>query len=128
MHEDGDVNDPTQKANGTFMGLSFAVSGNFHKVTRKKMEEFIEKLKGKLMPTVSRKTHFLVLGHILEDGRGPEEGQKFKKAKAFGCVTIYGEEEFEQFCKRRLGNKEFVLGGAKEKFVGVETVENFIAD
>ena len=68
------------------------------------MEEFVEKLKGKLMPTVSRRTNFLVLGHILEDGRQPEEGQKYKKAKAFGCTTIYSEDEFEQFCKRRLRN------------------------
>ena len=29
-----DEDDPTQKANGSFMGLTFAVSGNFVNITR----------------------------------------------------------------------------------------------
>ena len=62
------------------MGLTFAVSGNFHNITRAKMEQFIEKCKGKLHFSISKKTHFLVIGHILEDGRTPEEGMKFKKS------------------------------------------------
>jgi hypothetical protein len=44
------------------------------------MEDFIEKQHGKLMPGISKKTHFLVLGHILEDGRAPEEGMKYKRS------------------------------------------------
>ena len=122
--EINDYDDPTQKVNGTFMGLTFAVSGTFIKITRQKIEQFIDKHKGKLMPTVSRKTHFLILGHILEDGRKPQEGQKYKKAKAFGETTIYSEEEFEQFCRRRLRNPEFLLGGAREKYLGVEVEED----
>lgn len=101
------------------MGLTFAVSGNFHNITRPKMEAFIEKHKGKLHMSISRKTHFLVLGHILEDGRGPEEGMKFKKSLMFG-TTIYREKEFEIFCKKRLRNTQFVLGRTKEEIVGCE--------
>lgn len=80
------------------MGLTFAVSGNFLNITRQKMEQFIEKCKGKMHFSVSRKTHFLVLGNILEDGRQAEEGYKYKTATKFG-TTIYREAEFERFCK-----------------------------
>ena len=80
------------------MGLSFAVSGNFQNITRQKLEQFIEKCKGKLLNSVSRNTHFLVLGNILEDGRQAEEGFKYKQATKFG-TTIYREKEFERFCK-----------------------------
>jgi len=77
---DDQEDDITQKVNGSFMGLTFAVSGNYKNITRLKLEEFIDKCKGKMHYSVSKKTHFLVLGHILEDGRGPEEGMKYKKA------------------------------------------------
>ena len=80
------------------MGLTFAVSGNFLNITRQKMEQFVEKHKGKLHPSVSRKTHFLVIGETLEDGRKAEEGMKYKKSIQFG-TTIYREKEFERFCK-----------------------------
>lgn len=85
--------DITQKVNGSFMGLTFAVSGNFINITRAKMEEFIEKHKGKVHMAISKKTHFLVIGETLEDGRKGEEGMKFKKATSFG-TTIYREMEF----------------------------------
>ena len=57
------------RVNGSFVGLNFAVSGNYKNITRAKLEEFIKKNRGKIMGTVSRNTHFLVIGHILEDGR-----------------------------------------------------------
>ena len=62
------------------------------------MEVFIQKNKGKLHMSVSRKTHFLVLGEMLEDGRKAEEGMKYKKAVQFG-TPIYREKEFERFCR-----------------------------
>ena len=97
------------------------------------MEQFIEKHKGKLHPSVSRKTHFLVIGETLEDGRKAEEGMKFKKSVQFG-TTIYREREFERFCKQRLRNPDFVLGRCKEKILGIdhtvggEEVEDLIKD
>ena len=99
------------------MGLTFAVSGNYKNITRQKLEEFIDKCKGKIHYSVSKKTHFLVLGHILEDGRQPEEGMKYKKAAQFG-TTIYREAEFERFCKKRLRNPDFILGRTKELILG----------
>ena len=102
------------------MGLSFAVSGNFEHITRPKMEAFITKHKGKMMGSVPRNTHFLILGHILEDGRKPEEGMKFKRSLQCG-TTIYKEKEFEAFCSKRLRNKDFKLGRTKETILGVET-------
>jgi hypothetical protein len=70
---------------------------------------------------ISKKTHFLVMGETLEDGRRGEEGMKFKKATSFG-TTIYREAEFERFCKQRLRNPDFVLGRSKEKILGVNHV------
>ena len=35
------------------------------------MEDFIKKNKGKLQNSISKNTHYLILGDILEDGRPP---------------------------------------------------------
>lgn len=35
-------------------------------------------------------------------------------------TTIYREKEFENFCKKRLRNTQFVLGRTKEEIVGCE--------
>jgi len=51
------------------MGLKIVVSGEFELVSRKKLEEIIETLGGQKMSGVSSRTHYLVVGYKLEDGR-----------------------------------------------------------
>jgi NAD-dependent DNA ligase len=101
----------SQKMDGDFKGLNIAVSGNYKNITRALLEEFITELQGKVAYAVNKKTSFLVLGHILEDGRQPEEGMKFKKAQQYE-KQVYTEEEFENFCREKLNNPKFVLKGS----------------
>lgn len=45
------------------------MSGQFRDITREKMEEFIKKNGGNLAMAVNKKTDYLIVGHILDDGR-----------------------------------------------------------
>jgi hypothetical protein len=45
------------------------------------MEDFIELYRGKLHPSINKKTDFLITGYVLEDGRKLEEGKKYLKAQ-----------------------------------------------
>ena len=54
----------------------------------------------KLVSAVNSKTDYLVVGHILDDGRQVTEGKKYKNAVKYG-KKILNEKEFEQFCRIR---------------------------
>lgn len=47
---------------------------------------------------------------------------KFKRSLQLG-TTIYREKEFEEFCQKRLRNKDFRLGRTRETILGVEVGE-----
>ena len=49
---------------------------------------------------VNRKTDYLIVGHILDDGRQPHEGKKYQMANKFG-KKVMTESEFESFCKMK---------------------------
>lgn len=49
---------------------------------------------------VQRKTNYLVVGHILDDGRAPEEGKKYQTAVKYKTL-IMNEGDFEKFCQMR---------------------------
>lgn len=50
-------------------GLKIVLSGEFESVSRKKLEELVGNLGGQVMSGVSSKTHYLIVGYKLEDGR-----------------------------------------------------------
>jgi NAD-dependent DNA ligase len=74
------------------------VSGQFRDITREKMEEFIKKNGGNMVALVNKKTDYLIVGHILDDGRQPSEGKKYQMAVKLG-KKVMTEGEFESFCK-----------------------------
>lgn len=50
-------------------GIKIVCSGEFEYVSRKKLEEIIETLGGTKNSAVSSRTHYLIVGYKLEDGR-----------------------------------------------------------
>ncbi len=105
----------TEEANrGPFGGATYVVSGQFKWITREKMEEFIKKNGGNLAMGVNKKTDFVVIGHILDDGRQPHEGKKYQIAVKLG-KKMMNEDEFEQHCKIKFQNPDFLLGRKTKK-------------
>lgn len=66
-----------------FIGKTFVITGTLQSFSREEASEFIERLGGKVTDSVSRKTHYLVLGQ--------NPGSKLEKAKSLG-VTIIDED------------------------------------
>ena len=64
-----DVDESSADSERPLSGLKIVCSGEFESVSRKKLEELIEKLGGQVMSGVSGKTHYLIVGYKLEDGR-----------------------------------------------------------
>ncbi|CAM9737625.1 unnamed protein product, partial [Discosporangium mesarthrocarpum] len=60
---------------GCLAGLCFVVSGVLDSLRREEAEDLIKEYGGKVTTSVSRKTNFLLLGSVLDDGRPPEEGR-----------------------------------------------------
>ncbi len=65
---------------GCLEGLTFVLSGVLDSLKREEVEDIIKSYGGKCTGSVSGKTSFLLLGTILDDGRLPEEGSKYKHA------------------------------------------------
>lgn len=62
-------------------------------MSREDVEEYIKERGGKISSAISGKTNFLVVGHILEDGREVTEGSKYRTAKEKN-IPILTETEF----------------------------------
>lgn len=56
------------------------VSGQFENISRNALEEFIESKGGKKTSAVSGKTNYLIIGHLMEDGRDINSGGKYRNA------------------------------------------------
>lgn len=56
---------------------------------------------------------------MLEDNRPATEGMKYKRAMQYH-KKVMNEDEFEEFCKLKLRNPEFTLGGGQ---IGDDTSE-----
>ncbi|CAB1111626.1 unnamed protein product [Ectocarpus sp. CCAP 1310/34] len=69
-------------------GKAFVVSGVLDSLGREAAEDLIKQYGGKVTGAVSSRTHFLVLGTVLDDGRPPEEGSKYKKAMVMKTTII----------------------------------------
>jgi BRCT domain type II-containing protein len=89
-------------------GKKVVVSGEFELISRKKLEELIEQLGGQKMSGVSSRTHYLIVGYKLEDGRAVTQGSKYANAKKHG-TTILTEKQFEDLLKEKSGNPDFTL-------------------
>ncbi len=113
MEVDEDGNDEDKP----LYGKKIVVSGEFESISRKKLEELIEQLGGQKMSGVSSKTHYLIVGYKLEDGRAVTQGSKYANAKKHG-TTILTEKEFEKLIQEKSGNPEFTLSIRKSLVAG----------
>lgn len=71
---------------GPLAGKTFVLTGTLRGMTREEAEVAIERLGGKVVGSVSRKTSYLVVGE--------DAGSKLEKARTLG-VTLLDEQQFE---------------------------------
>ena len=76
------------KIDKILIGKSIVVSGVFHSFTRDELKKTIERLGGKNVGSISKKTSFIIAGEKM----GPS---KLEKAEKLG-VQLISEEEFIQ--------------------------------
>ncbi|CAN0024030.1 unnamed protein product [Ascophyllum nodosum] len=69
-------------------GKAFVVSGVLDSLGREAAEDLIKQYGGKVTGSVSSRTTYLLLGSVLDDGRPPEEGSKYKKAQQLKTKVI----------------------------------------
>ena len=78
------------------------------------------------MLAVNKKTDYLIVGHILDDGRQPHEGKKYQMAVKLN-KKVMNENEFEAFCKIRFQNPDFLLGRKTKKDATAASEDHFIS-
>ncbi|SBT86436.1 replication factor C subunit 1, putative [Plasmodium malariae] len=92
-------NDTTQKFDYLpFNNLKFVLTGVFKNFSRDDLQSKIKEHGGSVMSAVSSKTHYLIHGEYLEDGRLYNEGRKYLKAfelqqKSNSIIKILNEEQ-----------------------------------
>ncbi|MFN2446074.1 MAG: NAD-dependent DNA ligase LigA [Vicinamibacterales bacterium] len=72
--------DPQPPGDQPLSGRSFVLTGTLESLSRADAERAIERLGGKVVGSISRKTHYLVVG--------AEAGSKLAKAQALGVETL----------------------------------------
>lgn len=85
-----------------FDEMKIAVSGTFQAMSREDIEEYIKERGGKISSAISGKTDFLIVGHILEDGRDVSEGSKYRAAKEKKISILTEIEFFDKYPKIEL--------------------------
>lgn len=78
-----------ENTDNRFEGKTFVLTGSLEHYSREQASEIIEKLGGKTLSSVSKKTDYVLAGE--------EAGSKLKKAQDLG-ITIISEEEFITMC------------------------------
>jgi replication factor C subunit 1 len=81
-------------------GYTFVFSGNMEQLSRDGASELVKILGARVTTAVSKKTDYLCVGDILEDGRPYTEGSKYKRAVQEGCIVVKGEEALYGLCKQ----------------------------
>lgn len=75
-------------------GLAFCCSGVLDDLDRDAATDMIKTLGGRVTSTVSSKTHYLILGSLLEDGRPAEQGKKYQRAATeSNCSIVRGTRQ-----------------------------------
>ncbi len=74
------IEEPKTEENQPFEGLSFVVTGTLPGFTREGVKEFIEKMGGKVIDSVSKTTSYLVLGE--------NPGSKYDKARELNIQIL----------------------------------------
>ena len=77
---------------GNLEGISFLFTGTLPTLKRNEAEEMVEAHGGKILPSVSSKLHYLVVG--------TDAGSKLEKAKKISSVKIIDETAFLEMLKK----------------------------
>jgi len=77
---------PLKTEGGSLEGLSFLFTGTLPTLKRNQAEEMVESHGGKILPAVSSKLHYLVVG--------ADAGSKLEKAKKISTIKIIDEAAF----------------------------------
>lgn len=86
-------NEKKQHASGgNLEGLTFLFTGTLTKLKRNDAEEMVEKNGGKILPGVSSKLSYLVVGE--------DAGSKLEKAKKIQSIRVISEDEFLQLIQQ----------------------------
>ncbi|SCN43030.1 replication factor C subunit 1, putative [Plasmodium ovale] len=81
-----------------FNNLKFVLTGVFKNFSRDELQNKIKEHGGSVMSAVSSRTHYLIHGEYLEDGRLYNEGKKYQKAfelsqQSKSIIKILNEEQ-----------------------------------
>ena len=68
--------------------MKIAISGEFELISRKKLEDLVVQLGAQHMSSVSSRTHYLLIGYKLEDGRSVTQSSKYALAKKHGTPIL----------------------------------------
>ncbi|GAW79417.1 replication factor C subunit 1 [Plasmodium gonderi] len=84
-----------------FHNLKFVLTGVFKNFSRDELQSKIKENGGSVMSAVSSRTHYLIHGEYLEDGRLYNEGKKYQKAfelqqSSKSIIKILNEEQLLQ--------------------------------
>ncbi len=82
-----------QKPGGTLAGTTFVLTGTLPTLSREEAKRFIEERGGVVTGSVSKKTHYVVVGD--------DAGSKLARARELGIPTISEEELFSLAGQRR---------------------------
>lgn len=104
-------------------GYTFVFSGNMEGLTRDGASELVKILGARVTTAVSKKTDYLVVGDILEDGRPYTEGSKYKRAVQEGCIIVRGEEALYGLCQQ-YDNKARAARGLEPASVAAAAAAN----
>ncbi|VEU33706.1 unnamed protein product [Pseudo-nitzschia multistriata] len=82
-------------------GAAFVFTGVMDGLGREDAIDLVKTLGGRVTTAVSGKTDYLVVGPLLEDGRGYREGSKYRKAVSYGegeVRIVEGEKQLYGLC------------------------------
>ncbi|CDU16351.1 replication factor C subunit 1, putative [Plasmodium yoelii] len=102
-----------------FINKKFVLTGVFKTYSRDDLQNKIKEHGGSVMSAVSSRTHYLVHGEYLEDGRLYSEGKKYQKAyelskQSKSIIKILNEEELLQMFPNQQSNTEQEKNGQEK--------------
>ena len=88
-------------------GLTFVITG-LMKIDRNELTNILKGYGAKVTGSVSKKTTYLAIGDVLEDGRQVNESKKYKTAEELK-IKILNYDELQELLREKLDNPDFEL-------------------
>jgi replication factor C subunit 1 len=104
-------------------GLTFCLTGVLEELHRDDATDLLKSLGAKVTNAVSGKTSYLIVGTVLEDGRPPEEGRKYKDALEKGTRIITSAKQLYGLCHQYQDQAMKLAGATKASTPNVSHVK-----